>query len=356
MGADHGRVRCWAIRRPRLSHSRIRPSGHLCPLLCRHHLPSSVRDTGRVKFPRKHLCNNRIHFHYSHGQSGGTCSIASIQSEIAHGVAQLCVRIYTIDTAFKITLEHYDMQELPEKSISPANLIELLSLSPGEFFAQCYVLLLGRLPEPAARHDGEIALRLGRGRIPVLITIYRSHEAKAYRNRLFVQSTDAEFINEAYNLYLGRPVEKAGLDHYIKQLKRQTRKKFLAKLSRSLEARAVGTLWNDVEQLNRRLLQDRWPWRWAAHRRRLHSLEQEIALRHTAFSTRVSAASQPGLAVTGSAQSPSGPGTPSLSVAGTARQSLQSLGAIAEDSLGAHSHRILRRMRALVEHEGQGHI
>lgn len=248
------------------------------------------------------------------------------------------------------------MQELPKQATAPANIIDLLSLAPSEFFAQCFILLLGRSPEPKAQHDGEVALRLGRGRVPMLINIYRSREAKAYRDRLFVQSNDADFIDEAYKRYLGRPVEKAGLDHYLVQLKRQKRKKFLAKLSRSAEARAVGTLWNDVEQLNRRLLHDRWPWRWAAHRRRLHSLEQEIALHHTARMIEMSGTSRSGLSVIGSARSRGSHTALSLSAPGTARQSLQDLGSIAEASLGANSTRILRRMRALVEYKGQGNI
>ena len=248
------------------------------------------------------------------------------------------------------------MQDLPSNFTAPSNIIELLSLPPRDFFARCFILLLGRPPEPKARHDGEVALRLGRGRIPMLINIYRSREAKAYRDRLFVQSTDAQFIDEAYKLYLGRPVEKAGLDHYLAQLKRQKRKNFLIRLSRSSEARAVGTLWNDVEQLNRRLLEGRWPWRWAAQRRRLHSLEQEIALHHTAFMMQMSAASRSGLASSESIQSLDDYGASSLPPPSAAQQSLQGLEAIAEASLGANSLRILRRMRPLVEHHGQGNI
>lgn len=248
------------------------------------------------------------------------------------------------------------MQQLPQQATSPGNIIALLSLSPSEFFAQCFILLLGRPPEPKAQHDGEAALRLGRGRVPILINIYRSREAKAYRDRLFVQSNDADLIDEAYKLYLGRPVERAGLDHHLKKLKKQKRKKFLAKISRSAEARAVGTLWNDVEQLNRRLLYDRWPWRWAARRRRLHNLEQEIALHHTARMIEMSEASRSGLSGIGSACSPISHAALSLTAPGTARQSLQGLGSIPEASLGANSTRILRRMRALVEYKGQGNI
>lgn len=266
------------------------------------------------------------------------------------------MRVYKDATVVEPFPEHIDMQDSSNQALAPSNIIDLLSLSRSDFFAQCFILLLGRSPESKAQHDAELALRLGGGRVPILINIYRSREAKEFRERLFIQSNDADFINESYKRYLGRPVEKAGLDHYLVQLKTQKRTKILAKLSRSAEARAVGTLWNDVEQLNKRLLYDRWPWRWASHRRRLHRLEQEIALHHTARMIEMSKASQSDLSVIKSARPGGSHAALSLPAPDMARQGLQDLGSIAEGSLGANSTRILRRMRALVDYKGQGNI
>ncbi|WP_449409320.1 DUF4214 domain-containing protein [Methylobacterium komagatae] len=231
------------------------------------------------------------------------------------------------------------------KDANPLNLADLLALAPGDFVNECYHLLLGRPVEPEARRYSEVDIRLGRGRVSKIVSIYFSKEAENYRKKLFVTSENRDFVNKLYLFYLGRIADPEGLDHYLSQLERRSRKKVMAAFVRSAEARAVGTLWYEVEWLITRLRRDRWPWRWAARRKRLHHVEYEAILSNAYSPARLGAgletvARSPGFASSRDASS-------ALAVAGRPA----GLELLAEGELGANSARILRRMRALAGHQ-----
>ncbi|MGC5780797.1 DUF4214 domain-containing protein [Methylobacterium sp. NFXW15] len=231
------------------------------------------------------------------------------------------------------------------KDANPLNLVGLLALTPGDFINECYHLLLGRPVEPEARRYSEVDIHLGRGRFSRIVSIYFSKEAENYRKRIFVTSEDRDFVNNLYLFYLGRTADPEGLDHYLSQLERRNRKKVMAAFMRSAEARAVGTLWYEVEWLITRLRRDRWPWRWAARRKRLHHVEYEAILSNAYRPFRLAAgpetvAQSPGFASSQGASS-------ALAVTGRPA----GLELLAESELGANSARILRRMRALAGHQ-----
>ncbi|MFC6791809.1 DUF4214 domain-containing protein [Methylobacterium komagatae] len=154
-----------------------------------------------------------------------------------------------------------------------------------------------------------------------------------------------EFVNNLYNFYLGRNADPDGLDHYLAQLERRNRKKVMAAFVRSAEARAVGTLWYEVEWLITRLHRDRWPWKWASRRKRLHHVEYEAILSNAYRPFRLAAGLETGAQLPGF--------TPSQDTfsANAATGGPAGLELLAESDLGANSARILRRMRALARHQ-----
>lgn len=240
-----------------------------------------------------------------------------------------------------------DLQETRKNATRSESLLDFLALPPREFFIQCYILLLGRQPESEAQYKAESALRIGRGRLPMLINIYNSKEARAYRQNLFKTGTDSEFVDEMFRRYLGRPVEPDGLEHYVTQLQLKDRQQVKGAIAESGEARAAGTLWNDVERLVNQLNRDgRW-WKWDGQRRRLHHLEQEIAIQVVDRLCR-SSQGQP-CAENAPIATASPNALQQLSTVDNEDENLanSSLYTIDDNQLGVGSARIARRMRIL---------
>ncbi|WP_286869087.1 FkbM family methyltransferase [Sphingobium sp.] len=157
---------------------------------------------------------------------------------------------------------HVKSQDIVTMPFQPAESVADFLAQPAlDFVNQSFRMLLGRDPAPTERKARESALYLGRGRIAMLAEIYHSAEANQYRHDQREQGSDEEFVERAYQHFLGRSADPEGLVHYTNLLQRKSRVAVEAALSTSQEAMGKRSLLHEIDRMAAAYRRSRQWWR-----------------------------------------------------------------------------------------------
>ncbi len=112
----------------------------------------------------------------------------------------------------------------------------LFSKSEEVFLQQAYKLILGRPIDDSGLTSYLQQLLAGKDRIDILRDIYFSKEGSSFRNLSDLQGLDDEkFIDAVYHRLLGRAPDQVGKEHYLALIKRGKRKNVIPDIKASKE-------------------------------------------------------------------------------------------------------------------------
>lgn len=167
------------------------------------------------------------------------------------------------------------------------SVLDLLALPIPAFVEASYQRLLDRSPDPTEMQERSGALRAGLGRLAFLADMSRSDEFRKRCDGLQIGQSDAAFLEDVYQRYLGRQIDPQGMEGNLRFLARgKSRKRVVRQIAQSREARTKRTFWLELEELLADERAERhWFWRWPGrHRRRERRCNRmiELTLRSTA--------------------------------------------------------------------------